>query len=120
MNAKLSTGLLALLVSMTAATTVDAKPISIATLSTTWSTSQNTTRYTLSPFALVHLAEGGRLEAQRIKGGQSFRTQNNFKREKAERLVQAAIQSGLLPAETANDQDYIKGVMIHLKSLQLR
>jgi hypothetical protein len=69
----------------------------------------------LTPAQLVFLAQQGRFAKQAIPGGGSLIAEYQLGRVNAQKLVEAAIQTGQLPAEVAGNTGYLNAVDAQLE-----
>jgi hypothetical protein len=69
-----------------------------------------TVAHQLTPAQLVTLAQQGQFGKQAIPGGGSLIVEYKLGRVNAQKLVEAAIQTGQLPAEVAGNASYLNAV----------
>lgn len=81
------------------------------------STSNSTTTLEVLPNALVNLAYQGRFSSQGIPGHSGLLNAHASGRVRATNLIQAAIDTGRLPAETLSNSNYVQNVESKLASL---
>lgn len=80
-------------------------------------TSNSTTTLQILPDALVNLAYQGRFSSQGIPGHAGLLNAHASGRVRATNLIQAAIDTGRLPAETLSNSNYVRNVESRLASL---
>ncbi|BDA70714.1 hypothetical protein RIVM261_062620 [Rivularia sp. IAM M-261] len=80
-------------------------------------TSNSTTTLQILPNALVNLAYQGRFSNQGIPGHAGLLNAYASGRVRATNLIQAAIDTGRLPAETLSNSNYVRNVESRLASL---
>lgn len=78
-----------------------------------------TNRRKLTPFTLVSLAYQGHYRNQGIRGYSGMFADSNGGRINAKKLIQAAVNTGELPAETLEDRRFINAVEANLDALEI-